>query len=139
MKKRTKRINFRRSLQAGTCSKKDWDKLQLAPTLIGGYFMIYLAVLAFGVTLGLPIAVIFASTAQGKATSTALEGIARQPESAPRIQTAMIIGLALIESLVIYALLMFFVLVGKLPADQMLKEMIDADAKSVATDHRSEN
>ena len=29
--------------------------------------MIYLAVLAFGVTLGLPIAVIFASTAQGKA------------------------------------------------------------------------
>ena len=45
--------------------------------------MIYLAVLAFGVTLGLPIAVIFASRAQGSATSTALEGIARQPESAP--------------------------------------------------------
>ena len=37
--------------------------------------MIYLAVLAFGVTLGLPIAVIFAPTAQGKATSTALEGM----------------------------------------------------------------
>ena len=68
--------------------------------------MIYLAVLAFGVTLGLPIAVIFASRAQGSATSTALEGIARQPDAAPRIQTAMIIGLALIESLVIYALLM---------------------------------
>ena len=59
--------------------------------------MIYLAVLAFGVTLGLPIAVIFASRAQGSATSTALEGIARQPDSAPRIQTAMIIGLALIR------------------------------------------
>ena len=58
--------------------------------------MIYLAVLAFGVTLGLPIAVIFASTAQGKATSTALEGIARQPEATTQIQTAMIIGLALI-------------------------------------------
>ncbi len=91
--------------------------------------MIYLAVLAFGATLGLPIAVIFASTAQGKATSTALEGIARQPESAPKIQTAMIIGLALIESLVIYALLMFFILVAKLPADEMLKGMIEADAK----------
>lgn len=77
--------------------------------------MIYLAVLAFGVTLGLPIAVIFASRAQGSATSTALEGIARQPESAAKIQTAMIIGLALIESLVIYSLLMFFILVGKLP------------------------
>ena len=78
--------------------------------------MIYLAVLAFGVTLGLPIAVIFASTAQGKATSTALEGIARQPEATGQIQTAMIIGLALIESLVIYSLLMFFLLMGKLPA-----------------------
>ena len=78
--------------------------------------MIYLAVLAFGVTLGLPIAVIFASTAQGKAPSTALEGIARQPEATGQIQTAMIIGLALIESLVIYSLLMFFLLMGKLPA-----------------------
>ena len=96
--------------------------------------MIYLAVLAFGVTLGLPIAVIFASRAQGSATSTALEGIARQPDAAPRIQTAMIIGLALIESLVIYSLLMFFILQAKLPEGEMLREMIDADAKRVATD-----
>ena len=87
--------------------------------------MIYLAVLAFGVTLGLPIAVIFASRAQGNATSTALEGIARQPESAARIQTAMIIGLALIESLVIYALLMFFILqLNNLPDKGMLIELI---------------
>ncbi len=98
--------------------------------------MIYLAVLAFGVTLGLPIAVIFASTAQGRATSTALEGIARQPESAPRIQTAMIIGLALIESLVIYALLMFFILQAKLPEGDMLKQMIQSDAQRVTTQQR---
>jgi len=91
--------------------------------------MIYLAVLAFGTALGLPIAVVFASTAQGKATSTALEGIARQPEAAPRIQTAMIIGLALIESLVIYSLLMFFLLMGKLPTGESLRAMIEADAK----------
>ncbi|MDE0011613.1 MAG: ATP synthase F0 subunit C [Candidatus Poribacteria bacterium] len=101
--------------------------------------MIYLAVLAFGVTLGLPIAVIFASRAQGSATSTALEGIARQPEATGQIQTAMIIGLALIESLVIYALLMFFILQTKLPEGEMLKEMIDADARRVATDVRSGN
>ena len=42
-------------------------------------------------------------------------GIARQPEASGKIQTAMIIALALIESLVIYALLMFFILQGKLP------------------------
>ena len=101
--------------------------------------MIYLAVLAFGVTLGLPIAVIFASRAQGSATSTALEGIARQPESAPQIQTAMIIGLALIESLVIYALLMFFILQAKLPEGEIVKEIIDADARRVTTDVRSGN
>jgi len=105
----------------------------------GGHFMIYLAVLAFGVTLGLPIAVIFASRAQANAASTALEGIARQPEAAPQIQTAMIIALALIESLVIYSLLMFFLLYGKLPEGEILKEMIDADAKRVATDVRSGN
>ena len=91
--------------------------------------MIYLAVLAFGVTLGLPIAVIFASTAQGKATSTALEGIARQPEASGQIQTAMIIGLALIESLVIYSLLMFFLLMGKLPSTVSdVEQLIKAEA-----------
>ena len=92
--------------------------------------MLYLAVLAFGVTLGLPIAVIFASTAQGKATSTALEGIARQPDSSGKIQTAMIIGLALIESLVIYALLMFFILqLNNLPDKAMLLDLIRAAAE----------
>ncbi|MBB15266.1 ATP synthase F0 subunit C [Candidatus Poribacteria bacterium] len=100
--------------------------------------MIYLAVLAFGVTLGLPIAVIFASTAQGKATSTALEGIARQPEATSQIQTAMIIGLALIESLVIYSLLMFFLLMGKLPTTvSEVVELVKAEA-SVQT-HDTEN
>ncbi|MXV77969.1 ATP synthase F0 subunit C [Candidatus Poribacteria bacterium] len=100
--------------------------------------MIYLAVLAFGVTLGLPIAVIFASRAQGSATSTALEGIARQPESAAKIQTAMIIGLALIESLIIYALLMFFMLYGKLPEGEILQNMIDASTKSSQTETAGE-
>ena len=91
--------------------------------------MIYLAVLAFGVTLGLPIAVIFASTAQGKVTSTALEGVARQPEATSQIQTAMIIGLALIESLVIYSLLMFFLLMGKLPTTvSEVEQLIKAEA-----------
>ncbi len=107
--------------------------------------MIYLAVLAFGVTLGLPIAVIFASKAQGAATSTALEGIARQPESAGQIQTAMIIGLALIESLVIYALLMFFLLLPKLPGVDVkpdtitVKDAIEADRPAPANDNASVN
>lgn len=54
-----------------------------------------------------------AAIGQSRAISAALDGIARQPGAAPRIQTAMIIGLALIESLAIYvlliALIIFFV------------------------------
>lgn len=39
---------------------------------------------------------------QGRAISAAVEAISRQPGAAARIQTAMIIGLALIESLALY-------------------------------------
>ena len=82
--------------------------------------MLYLGMLALAVGLGLPIAVIGAGLGQGKAAAAALEGIARQPEAAGKIQTVMIIALALIESLVIYALLMFFMLQGKLPSVEQI-------------------
>ncbi len=75
----------------------------------------YLGQLAMATGLGLPIAVIGAGLGQGIAIYGAVQGMARQPEASGTIQTAMIIGLALIESLVIYALLMFFILQGKLP------------------------
>jgi F-type H+-transporting ATPase subunit c len=77
--------------------------------------MIYFAALAIAVGLGLPIAVLSAALGQGKVGAAALEGMARQPEAAGRIQLAMMIALGFIESLVIYALLMFFLLSPKLP------------------------
>lgn len=77
---------------------------------------LYPAMLALAAGLGLPIAVIGAGLGQGKVGAAAVEAIARQPDATQRIQTAMIIALALIESLVIYALLMFFLLNAKLPA-----------------------
>ena len=55
--------------------------------------------------------------AQSKALSTACENIGRNPAAAGDIRTALIIGLALIESLVIYVLLVdliiFFVKWGQ--------------------------
>ena len=51
-----------------------------------------------------------AALAQGRAVAAALDGIARQPSAAGRIQTAMIIGLAMIESLAIYVLLIVLIL-----------------------------
>jgi F-type H+-transporting ATPase subunit c len=71
----------------------------------------YLAMLALGAGLGLPLAVLGCGIGQGLAGGKALEGIARQPEAAGRIQMAMIIALALIESLAIYALLVSLIIV----------------------------
>ena len=50
----------------------------------------------------------------GRATSAALEGIARQPSAAPRILTPMILGLALIESLVLFAFVIAYFLQGNI-------------------------
>jgi F-type H+-transporting ATPase subunit c len=47
---------------------------------------------------------------QGKAVASAVDAMARQPGAAARIQTAMIIGLALIESLAIYVLVVAMIL-----------------------------
>ena len=51
-----------------------------------------------------------AAIGQGRAIVSALDAIGRQPAAAPKIQVAMIIGLALIESLAIYVLLVVLII-----------------------------
>ena len=51
------------------------------------------------------VAAAFGALGQAKATSAAVSAMARNPGAAGNIRTTLIIGLALIESLVIYALL----------------------------------
>jgi F-type H+-transporting ATPase subunit c len=46
---------------------------------------------------------------QGKATAAAMEGLARNPSARPGIQLGLIIGLAFIESLALYTLVIIFV------------------------------
>jgi len=46
---------------------------------------------------------------QGKATAAAMEGLARNPAARPGIQLGLIIGLAFIESLALYTLVIIFV------------------------------
>ena len=70
--------------------------------------------LALGAGIGIGIAAGIAGYGQGIATAAALTGIARNPSASSKILTPMIIGLALIESLVIYALLIAFLLQGKI-------------------------
>lgn len=50
----------------------------------------------------------------GLAVKGAVEAIGRQPEASGKILTTMIIGAALIESLTIYALIVYFISLGKI-------------------------
>jgi F-type H+-transporting ATPase subunit c len=70
--------------------------------------------LGLGIPLGLGIAALGSGLGLGKAVSSAMEAMGRQPEAIGQIQTAMIIGCAFIEALTIYALISVFVLQGKL-------------------------
>jgi F-type H+-transporting ATPase subunit c len=58
--------------------------------------------------IGLGIAVGLAALGQGKIGAAALEGIARNPGARPGIQTALFIGLAFVESLVLFIWVMLF-------------------------------
>jgi len=57
---------------------------------------------AFILPLSLALSAIASATGLAKAVTAALESMARQPEAAPKIQAAMILGCALIEALTIY-------------------------------------
>lgn len=81
--------------QAGA-GAADNDSTVLSAKAIGGG-------IGFGLAAGL------AGIGQGLVGSRAAEGAARNPGAAGTVQTLMIIALALIESLVLFALLIVFV------------------------------
>ena len=70
--------------------------------------------IGLGAGLAIGLAAIGCALGQGRASAAALEGIARNPQAADKIFTPMIIGLALIESLCIYGLLIAIFLNGKI-------------------------
>lgn len=72
--------------------------------------------IALAASLGIGIAALGGSLGQGRAAAAALDGIARNPGAAGQIRGPMILGLALIESLVIYALIIAFILAFKVGA-----------------------
>jgi F-type H+-transporting ATPase subunit c len=72
------------------------------------------AMAALAAGLGLGIAALGGALGQGKGLAAALEGIARNPGASGKVLTPMLIGLAMIESLVIYSLVISFLLLGKI-------------------------
>jgi F-type H+-transporting ATPase subunit c len=80
---------------------------QTAPFFTGvdAAAVIAMAIATFGCAIG-----------QGNAIARALEGIARQPEAAGKIQGPLLIGLGFIESLAIYVLVVALILIFANPA-----------------------
>lgn len=78
-------------------------------SVVGGSGLVGIAA-----SLAIGLAALGGTFAQGKAAAAALEGIARNPSSADKIFTPMILGLALIEFQAIMGFIIAFLLVGKL-------------------------
>jgi len=79
----------------------------------GSVWFFAFTVLGAGLAIGL--GAIGAGIGQGITVGKALEAMARQPEAAGMIQTNMFIGLAIIESLTIYALVVALILLYSNP------------------------
>ena len=70
--------------------------------------------LGLAAALAIGLSALGGALGQGRAAGSALEGISRNPQASGKIFVPMIVGLALIESLVIYGLLIAFQLFGKI-------------------------
>ena len=70
--------------------------------------------LAICAGLGIGIAAAGGALGQGRAVSSAMEGLSRNPQASDRMFLPLILGLVFIESLVIYTLVIAFFLQGKI-------------------------
>lgn len=70
--------------------------------------------IAIAAALAIAVSTIFPAIGQGLTAKAAMESIARQPDAAKDIRSALIIAMALMEALTIYGLLIAFMLVSKI-------------------------
>ena len=68
-----------------------------------------------GALLAIAIGVIFPAIAMGRAITQALDALARQPEAEKAITRTLFIGLAMIESLAIYVLVIVLIVLFRNP------------------------
>jgi len=61
----------------------------------------------------LALSAIGGATAQARTASAAFDAVARQPEAAGNVQSALILSLAFIESLTLFVFAMIFILAGR--------------------------
>jgi len=73
-----------------------------------------------GAILGIAVGVIFPALAMGRAISKAMDALARQPEAEHAITRTLFIGLAMIESLAIYVLVIVLIILFRNPLLELL-------------------
>jgi F-type H+-transporting ATPase subunit c len=93
-----------------------------AEVQVAGLWVFFGIALACGFAIG--VAALGTGLGMGNAINGALTGTARNPEAGGKIMTTMIIGLALIESLCIYSLVICFMLMGRIPAKAILTTIV---------------
>jgi len=81
----------------------------------------YYALAALGCGLGIGLAALGTGIGQGIGLGGACEGVARNPGASGKITTTLIIGLAMIESLAIYALVVVLILIFVNPFGKLLQ------------------
>jgi len=69
--------------------------------------------MAIAVALGIGAAALGGAMGQGKASAAALEGISRNPNASDKVFVPMILGLAFIESLVLFTWVLMLLLLNK--------------------------
>jgi F-type H+-transporting ATPase subunit c len=114
MSKRTVKFLFTLStmlvvmgLSAIAFAQGDSDAAAAARSSAGGW-------IGLGAGLGIGLAAFGGALGQGRASSAFLDGVSRNPGASDKVFVPMILGLVFIESLAIYALIIAFLLLGKI-------------------------
>jgi F-type H+-transporting ATPase subunit c len=94
---------------------------EAAAATTGSSNVLYYALAALGCGLGIGLAALGTGIGQGIGLGGACEGVARNPGASGKITTTLIIGLAMIESLAIYALVVVLILIFVNPFGKLLQ------------------
>jgi F-type H+-transporting ATPase subunit c len=89
------------------------------------FFTMCIVVAGIGMALG----TLCTSIAQGLAVKSAVEGVSRNPGASGKILTTMMIGLAMIESLAIYVLVICLIILFVNPYKDIALKLAEAVAK----------
>ena len=89
------------------------------------FFTMCILVAGFGMALG----TLGTGIGQGMAVKSAVEGVSRNPGASGKILTTMMIGLAMIESLAIYALVICLIILFANPYAKLAEGLAKAVVK----------